>query len=274
MGARRKSVPRRKRRAGRAARLESEPCATFCSVGCATGPAGYARPLRLSAESRLMRENRDRAAGCPRHRAPPWPGRPWREEGSAGPALRSCGTSRPAAVSTQVTGNRDRRAAKVSPAPEEARRKGRKAGERALRYVLLGGLRHRTGGLRSPASVIGGIEIKDEGERDRAAGCPRPRAPSWPGRPWHETRSAAPALRSCGTSRGEAAKLQDMANQTESMKFCRRFYVLHRKPPRHPRIPFSLMYLRNARLWQWFCEWVRTDVNRIEFVIFSREMRR
>ena len=122
--------PRRRSRAGRAARLESEPCATFCSVGCATGPAGYARPLRLSAESRSkMRKNPDRAARSAPSR-PAMAGTALAQESGAGPALRSCGTSRPAAVSTQVTGNRDRRAAKVRPAPEEARRKGRKAGER------------------------------------------------------------------------------------------------------------------------------------------------
>jgi hypothetical protein len=38
MRARRKSVPRRKGRAGKAARLESEPCVTFCSVAGAVGP--------------------------------------------------------------------------------------------------------------------------------------------------------------------------------------------------------------------------------------------
>ena len=43
--------------------------------------------------------------------------------------------------------------------------KSRKAGERALRYVLPGGLRHRTRDPHSPESVIGRIESEDQGGR-------------------------------------------------------------------------------------------------------------
>ena len=58
-----------------------------------------------------------------------------------------------------------------------AARETRKAGVRALRYLLLAGWRRRFSSLpRSPAA--------------RGA---------WPGRPWHRQRSAGPALRSCGT---------------------------------------------------------------------------
>jgi hypothetical protein len=68
-----KAGPWQERLAGKAARLESEPCATFCPatfcrVACATGPAAHSSPHRLSAESRMKMRGAERCSAVRRRR--------------------------------------------------------------------------------------------------------------------------------------------------------------------------------------------------------------
>ena len=57
-----KAEPSLEKPAGKAARLESEPCATFCRVACATGPATHTPQNQLSAELKVKTRGAERCS--------------------------------------------------------------------------------------------------------------------------------------------------------------------------------------------------------------------
>ena len=63
-----KAEPSLEKPAGKAARLESEPCATFCPVACATGPATHTSTEQLSAELKVKTRGAGRCSAVRRRR--------------------------------------------------------------------------------------------------------------------------------------------------------------------------------------------------------------
>ena len=63
-----KAEPSLEKPAGKAARLESEPCATFCRVACATGPATHTSTEQLSAELKVKTRGAGRGSAVRRRR--------------------------------------------------------------------------------------------------------------------------------------------------------------------------------------------------------------